>query len=618
MFRHSRLTLALGWLIILLQRVPVIRVAAGWAETMSPARVVALLRAWAGGAATLGAVHSLAGASAGNSISFSITSNPIRTSVGSDVSVLASVRVPNGQYVNSWKVTGALPPGLRINPGGAVTAGSTIVNVSPTNPGYLQILGTPLAAGSYSIALSAWEGPNASLSGSLEYTVMFDVAQGALAVPVFTQQPVSQSVAAGGSVTFSVSTTGSPTPTLQWAKNGTPLIGQTNATLTLNGVVVNDAGTYAVTATNSLTTVTSAPATLAVATVVPAIVAQPTTQTVATGSTAVLSVVAANASSYQWRRNGTVLPGATGAALVVTGASAASAGAYSVVVTGPGGTVSSATANLAVVDTTDFGHLFNLSINTSLAGGGNFTMGYVVGGAVGAKPLVVRAVGPGLAAFGVPGTLPDPKFELFSGSTLTGANDNWGGGTALAAAFNAVGAFALQSASLDAAALASVTAPSSGSTVVVSGGTGGGGLVLAEIYDASATFTPSTPRLINVSVNKAMTAGEKLIAGFVISGGTARTVLVRAVGPGLAAFGVGGAMADPSLALFSGASKIAENDNWGGDAQVAATFSQVGAFGLPSASKDAVLLLTLPPGAYTAQVAGTGSGLALVEVYEVP
>ena len=94
--------------------------------------------------------------------------------------------------------------------------------------------------------------------------------------------------------------------------------------------------------------------------------------------------------------------------------------------------------------------------------------------------------------------------------------------------------------------------------------------------------------------------------------------LVRAVGPGLAAFGVGGAMVDPSLALYSGQTKIAENDNWGGDAQVAAAFTQVGAFGLPSASKDAVLLLTLQPGAYTAQVAGTGAGLALVEVYEVP
>jgi hypothetical protein len=301
------------------------------------------------------------------------------------------------------------------------------VNVTPTNPGYLQILGTPIAAGSYSIQVSAWEGPNATLSGSLEYTVMFDIAQGSLAAPAITMQPVSQTVTAGGVATFSVAATGSPTPALQWAKNGNPLIGQTNATLTLNGVVANDAGTYAVTATNSLTAVTSVPATLTVTTQMPAIAAQPATQTVATGSTAVMSVTATNASSYQWRRNGTPLPGATAASLVVNAASAASAGAYSVLVTGSGGSVTSATANLAVVDATDFGHLFNLSINTTLSSGGNFTMGYVVGGA-GAKPLVVRAVGPGLAAFGVPGTLVDPKFELYSGGTLTGANDNWAAG----------------------------------------------------------------------------------------------------------------------------------------------------------------------------------------------
>ena len=98
----------------------------------------------------------------------------------------------------------------------------------------------------------------------------------------------------------------------------------------------------------------------------------------------------------------------------------------------------------------------------------------------------------------------------------------------------------------------------------------------------------------------------------------ARRLLVRAVGPTLAAFGVPGTLADPKLELYSGTTKIAENDNWGGDAQVAAAFTQVGAFGLPAASKDAVLLITLPPGAYTAQASGTGAGLALVEVYEVP
>jgi hypothetical protein len=153
--------------------------------------------------------------------------------------------------------------------------------------------------------------------------------------------------------------------------------------------------------------------------------------------------------------------------------------------------------------------------------------------------------------------------------------------------------------------------------VVVSGGAGASGLVLAEIYDASPAFAAGTPRLINVSVNKAMTAGEKLIAGFVISGSTARTVLVRVVGPGLAAFGVGGATVDPSLALYAGSSELPRTTT-GAATRRWRRPSLKWRLGLPTASKDAVLLITLPPGAYTAQASGTGAGLALVEVYEVP
>ena len=134
-------------------------------------------------------------------------------------------------------------------------------------------------------------------------------------------------------------------------------------------------------------------------------------------------------------------------------------------------------------------------------------------------------------------------------------------------------------------------------------------------------FTAATPRLINVSVNKPIDAGSTLTAGFVIGGDTARTVLVRAIGPGLAAFGVGGTIGDPRLTLYNSASAvIAENDNWGGDAQLTAAGGNVGAFGIADAgSKDAMLLVTLAPGNYTAQVSGaTGGGTALVEIYEVP
>ncbi len=114
-----------------------------------------------------------------------------------------------------------------------------------------------------------------------------------------------------------------------------------------------------------------------------------------------------------------------------------------------------------------------------------------------------------------------------------------------------------------------------------------------------------------------------LIPGFVISGTTARTVLVRAVGPGLTQFGVTGILSDPTLAVFRGGTMIASNDNWQEQASAAAVSStavQTGAFALAVGSKDSALVLTLEPGSYTLQVAGAGrtTGVALVEVYILP
>jgi hypothetical protein len=232
---------------------------------------------------------------------------------------------------------------------------------------------------------------------------------------------------------------------------------------------------------------------------------------------------------------------------------------------------------------------------------------------------VIRAVGPSLSAFGIGDALPDPKLDLFTGSTPTGGNDNWGGGPDVVEAMRAVGAFAFASAaSRDAAVLTSISS-SEGNSVRVSANGGGTGTVIAEIYDASpaATFSPSTPRLINVSVNKHLGAG--LTVGFVVGGSGSKTVLVRAIGPTLGTFGVQGVVADPQLAVFLGANQIATNDNWGGGAALSAAFTQVGAFPLPLSSRDAAVVATLAPGNYTVQVNGVGgtTGIALVEVYEV-
>ena len=96
-------------------------------------------------------------------------------------------------------------------------------------------------------------------------------------------------------------------------------------------------------------------------------------------------------------------------------------------------------------------------------------------------------------------------------------------------------------------------------------------------------------------------------------------MLVRAIGPGLAAFGVTDVLPDPRLEVRDATTRIAENDNW--EAGLAPVFAQTGAFALTAGSRDAALVLTLTAGrSYTAQVSGAGvaTGEALVEIYEVP
>jgi hypothetical protein len=118
------------------------------------------------------------------------------------------------------------------------------------------------------------------------------------------------------------------------------------------------------------------------------------------------------------------------------------------------------------------------------------------------------------------------------------------------------------------------------------------------------------------------TGNGALIAGFVIAGNSSKTVLIRGVGPGLSIFGVPGLLGDPQITLFSGSTALASNSSWGTGAstpaQLNAVFAQVGAFSLPSGSKDAALLVTLVPGVYTVQVVSVSNstGVALVEVYD--
>ncbi|MDO8542331.1 MAG: hypothetical protein Q7S40_17975 [Opitutaceae bacterium] len=362
---------------------------------------------------------------------------------------------------------------------------------------------------------------------------------------------------------------------------------------------------------------------------VPLITAPPQSLPVLPGTTVNLAVGATGGGlRYQWRFGGTIIPGATSATYTIPAVQAPAAGNYTVDVTNSAGMTTTEPAVLSVVETANVGRIINLAIR-SKAGTAAETLivGLGIGGnnTQGTKPILFRCVGPALGAFGVPDVLSDPKLELYdSGSRKINENDNWGGDSQLTAISTQVGAFALGAATSRDAALYVAAMNTPGSyTVQMTGSGGATGIVLAEIYDSTPAdnYTATTPRLINVSARTRVgVAGDILIAGFVIGGSTAKTVLIRAIGPTLGAFGVPGALEDPKLELFAGTTRINQNDNWGGATTVAAAALSVGAFPLVATTRDAALLVTLAPGSYTAQVSGVNNatGVALVEVYEAP
>ena len=289
---------------------------------------------------------------------------------------------------------------------------------------------------------------------------------------------------------------------------------------------------------------------------------------------------------------------------------------------GPGGTFSAA---LSSGITFGDGTLRNLSTRGLVGTGSDVLIaGFVVAGES-PKRVLVRAVGPSLTAFGMTGVLVDPHVRVFGGGTLVAENDNWGGDASVAANFAQVGAFPLNPASRD-SALALVLPPGL-YTAQVAGASGEAGVALVELYDLDSVQAFSSRKLINVSSRGVVGSGQgQLIAGFFVSGNTPKKILVRAVGPTLSRvpFNVPGVLADPQLRLVRGSDIVVrENDNWevGNDAALVSDAAvRVGAFPLAAGSRDAALLLNLPPGTYSAHVTGPGTstGIALVEVYEIP
>lgn len=207
-----------------------------------------------------------------------------------------------------------------------------------------------------------------SMSGTINIRVLPNAAP-----PTIATQPASQSVDAGGSVTFTVVATGSNL-TYQWKKNGIAITGETSASLTLNNVGPGDESAYTVDVTGDGGTITSEAALLTVNVAPPAITTQPSAQSVALGGSATFSVVASGSGTltYQWQKNGADIAGANEASYNIATTQISDLGEYRVVVTSPAGSVTSNAVALTLKPPA-FAAPVASGFAASATGGGNAT-----------------------------------------------------------------------------------------------------------------------------------------------------------------------------------------------------------------------------------------------------
>lgn len=454
-------------------------------------------------------------------------------------------------------------------------------------------------AGDYTVVVTNSAGSVISNAATLTITAT-------VIAPAITTQPVPVTVISGAAASMSVVASGTAPLAYQWYLDGSTISGANAATYTLPSASTRDAGSYTCVISNSAGSVTSSAASLTVNTS-PTITTQPTTQTVIAGSAVTLSVNATGnpAVSYQWRKDGVNLNGATSNTLSLPSVTSANAGSYTCVITN---SIGSVTTNVATLTVNPSSALANLSVRTTMSSGQTLIVGAVVRG--GSKNILIRAGGPALNQFGLAGMV-DPNLEVYtSGTTLVAANNDWP--ATLKPTFASVGAFPFIDGSKDAALIQAFE----GSFTALARGTGPGALLI-EAYDATGG---TAARLINVSArNQVGTGGDILIAGFVINGTGTKQLLIRGVGPGLGQFGVTGFLVDPKIQVFDSKNvEVAANDNW--SSSLATTFTSVGAFALNTGSKDAAITVSLPAGGYTVQVSGAdgGVGEAIIEIYELP
>jgi cyclophilin family peptidyl-prolyl cis-trans isomerase len=342
---------------------------------------------------------------------------------------------------------------------------------------------------------------------------------------------------------------------------------------------------------------------------IPVFDTQPLDVSVPAGGTLALgaSVQKNNTASYQWMRNGVAIPGATQSSLVIDGMTKDLAGSYSVVATNSWGSTTSRAATVTLASSS-YSLIKALSVRAYLEDSQRVIVGYVTNGP---RELLLTGIGPGLASSSLPLSkcLADPSIEVYDSSSKVDANDNYPA-SSVEAMLRLRGA--VVGSKLDSALVSTLSGVHM--THLIAKGSGVG---LTEVYDGG---TSMNGRLIAISARCFASTDERaLTVGFVIGGDSAKTVLVRGIGPSLPSEIIN-RLYDPMLDVYNLATgeKIATNDDWNSSIEPA-MLRTMGSNAAFSSNKDSALLVTLPPGIYSAVVRGVNDteGEAMAEVYEV-
>ncbi len=517
---------------------------------------------------------------------------------------------------------------------GPIANNSVWTLLAPTFPAIAGVPGSALTFRLYGYNGAGNAGVSTANWRIDDLKVGVSVVANSAAPPVITRQPGNITVVAGRTTTLSVAATGSPAPTYQWRKDGIAIPGATNPTLTLANVAAAQAGNYSVSLGNSAATVTSAVSTLNVI-----------------------------RRSYAGTYFGP-LPENGAFALLIAEDNTGVALGYEVIPPflddlPAGGTLGgnrTYVGRTVAVDDNGRFRFVAASVSTSF-------------GSVG-----------GAAGIGLPPT-PNPRISALGQVTIAGGIDELGGltgtatgsaiftlnatklpatgGAAAVAGFYQAGApgssaqvLAIVSATGQAIVLASTptgmiagngptdtagkltlrTTGAQSLTATLSAATGALSATLADAgTGATTSFTgfavnsaaAAAQRLVNLSARATAASEEQAaIVGFVITGLESKSVLVRAVGPGLRNFGVPAALTAPNLELRRGSTPVATNAGWSSApnaTEIAGAAARSGAFPLGAGATDSAIFTTLAPGAYTAVISAADgrAGVALVEVYDL-